>query len=82
VADAVLGPADGAPEPSPRVTREVAGFEFPLVPGARISGSTRRCLARMRRSSRTTVASDLLRRTGIRSIVRRPAVIYVSPRPP
>src|SRR5438105_400152 len=71
-------PPTAHPEPTPRVTREVAGFEFALVPGAadlRVDTSLSR---EDEAVVATTVASDLpaVEREFARSFAGRP-VIYV-----
>jgi len=78
VATPSLVPPTARPEPSPRVTREVAGFEFALVPGAadlRVDTSLSR---EDEAVVATTVASDLpaVEREFARSFAGRP-VIYV-----
>ncbi|TMC77984.1 MAG: hypothetical protein E6J09_05785 [Chloroflexi bacterium] len=78
VATPSLVPPTAHPEPSPRVTREVAGFEFALVPGAadlRVDTSLSR---EDEAVVATTVASDLpaVEREFARSFAGRP-VIYV-----
>jgi len=78
VATPSLVPPTAHPEPYPRVTREVAGFEFALVPGAadlRVDTSLSR---EDHAVVATTVASDLpaVEREFARSFAGRP-VIYV-----
>ena len=78
VATPSLVPPTAHPEPSPRVMREVAGFEFALVPGAadlRVDTSLSR---EDEAVVATTVASDLpaVEREFARSFAGRP-VIYV-----